>query len=142
AILSAARDGDSGFLFEASVGGGIPLLVSLRQILANNRIELVRGILNGTTNYILAKMGSEGADYTDARGKAQELGYAEPDPTADVEGFDASYKLAILASLASGQHIHPDSVDRTGISDVTADDFRQAKMRGGTIRLIAEARRV
>lgn len=142
AILSAARDGGSGFLFEASVGGGIPLLVSLRQILANNQIEVVRGILNGTTNYILDKMGSEGADYADALQQAQELGYAEPDPTADVEGFDASYKLAILASLASGRHIHPDQVDRSGITSVTADDFRQANLQGGTIRLIAEARRV
>lgn len=139
AIIAAARDGDAAFLCEASVGGGIPLLMSLRQILAANRVERVRGILNGTTNFILHKMESEGADYASTLAEAQRLGYAEPDPTADVEGYDASYKIAILGSLISGRTAHPDSVDREGISDVSLADFEEARARGGTIRLIAEA---
>lgn len=139
AILAAARDGNAAFMFEASVGGGIPLIVSLRQILTNNEVLSVRGILNGTTNYILHRMESEGSDYASALAGAQELGYAEPDPTADVEGIDAANKIAILASLISGTHIHPDQVDRTGISAVTLDDFEDARARGGTLRLIASA---
>src|SRR5690606_14755183 len=122
-----------------SVGGGIPLIVSLRHVLATNRVESVRGIVNGTTNFILSKMDAEGADYATTLAEAQELGYAEPDPTADVEGFDAAYKISILGSLMLGRHLHPDTVDRTGISGVTADDIRDAKSRGGTIRLIASA---
>jgi homoserine dehydrogenase len=141
AILAAAHDGDAGFLFEASIGGGIPLLVSLRQILATNDVLKVRGILNGTTNYILHSMDSEGSEYQTALAAAQELGYAEPDPTADVEGFDASYKISILASLISGEYIHPDRVERTGISNVTLADFEAAHSQGATIRLIAEADR-
>lgn len=140
-ILAAARDGDAAFLCEASVGGGIPLLVSLRQVLASNRVEQVRGIINGTTNYILWKMETEGTAYADALAQAQQLGYAEADPTADVEGFDASYKLAILASLMSGRHVHPNEVDRTGISGVSAEQIAEAQARGGAMRLIAEARR-
>ena len=140
-LLAAARDGEAGFLCEASVGGGIPLIVSLRQIMATNRVERVRGIVNGTTNFILSKMDSEGAGYAETLREAQELGYAEPDPTADVEGFDASYKLAILASMMLGRWVSPDEIDRTGISGVTAEDIADAKSRGGTIRLIASAER-
>lgn len=141
AILAAARDGDAAFLCEASVGGGIPLFVSLKQIMESNRIEQVRGIVNGTTNYILWKMETEGAAYEDALRQAQELGYAEPDPTADVEGFDSSYKLAILGSLIAGRHIRPEEIDRTGISGVTAEDIEDAKTRGGTLRLVASIAR-
>ena len=137
AILAAARDGGAGFLCEASVGGGIPLLVALRQIMATNRIQRLRGIVNGTTNFILSKMDAEGADYAATLVEAQQLGYAEPDPTADVEGFDASYKLAILASLALGRHVRPEQIERTGISGVSATDIAEAKARGGTLRLIA-----
>ena len=139
AILASARDGDAAFMFEASIGGGIPLVVSLRQILTNNRVERVRGILNGTTNYILHRMETEGCDYQTALGGAQELGYAEPDPTADVEGFDAANKIAILGSMISGAYIHPDQVDTTGISGVTLEDFEEARANNGTLRLIAEA---
>lgn len=139
ALLAAAKDGDSAFLFEASVGGGIPVFVSLKALLESNRIERIRGIMNGTTNYILWKMETEGTSYADALKEAQELGYAEPDPTADVEGFDASYKLAILASLMTGRYVRPDEIDRTGISSVTADDINAAKERGGTLRLIGTA---
>lgn len=141
AMLAAARDGNSALMCEASVGGGIPLLVSLRQIMATNRIERLRGIVNGTTNFILSKMDAEGADYAPTLAEAQALGYAEPDPTADVEGFDASYKLAILASLALGRHVHPQEISRTGISGVTALDIADARARGGTIRLIAGMQR-
>lgn len=139
AILAAARDGDAAFLCEASVGGGIPLFVSLKGIMESNRIESIRGIVNGTTNFILWKMETQGAAYADALAEAQELGYAEPDPTADVEGFDSSYKLAILGSLISGSHVRPEQIDRTGISGVTATDIEEAKQRGGTIRLVASA---
>ncbi|HEX5167244.1 MAG TPA: homoserine dehydrogenase, partial [Thermomicrobiales bacterium] len=110
ALLAAARDGEAGFLCEASVGGGIPLIVSLRQIMATNRVERLRGIVNGTTNFILSKMDAEGAGYAETLKEAQELGYAEPDPTADVEGFDASYKLAILASMMLGRWVSPDEI--------------------------------
>jgi homoserine dehydrogenase len=140
-LLAAARDGDAGFLCEASVGGGIPLIVSLRQIMATNRVERIRGIVNGTTNFILSKMDAEGAGYAETLKEAQELGYAEPDPTADVEGFDASYKLVILASLMLGRWVNPNEIDRTGISGVSAADIADAKARGGTIRLIASAER-
>lgn len=140
-ILAAARDGDAAFLCEASVGGGIPLFVSLKAIMESNRIERVRGIVNGTTNYILWKMETEGTAYDNALAQAQELGYAEPDPTADVEGFDASYKLAILGSLITGRHVRPEEIDRTGISAVTLQDIENARARGGTIRLIASAER-
>ncbi len=140
-LVAAANASQVGFLCEASVGGGIPLIVALRQVLATNRVERVRGIVNGTTNFILSKMDAEGADYSATLKEAQELGYAESDPTADVEGFDASYKLAILASLMLGQHVHPDSVDRTGISGVSAEQMAQAQADGGTIRLIASAER-
>lgn len=142
AILAAARDGDAAFLCEASVGGGIPLFTSLRQIMETNRIERIRGIVNGTTNYILWKMETEGTAYADALTQAQELGYAEPDPTADVEGFDSSYKLAILASLIAGRHIRPEEIDRTGISGVSAGDIDEAKHNGGTLRLIASVERI
>ncbi len=139
AILAAARDGDAAILFEASIGGGIPLVVSLRQILTNNRVVSVRGILNGTTNYILHRMEDEGCDYATALQGAQELGYAEPDPTADVEGFDAANKIAILGSMIAGAYFHPDQVETTGISGVSLADFEEARSRNGTIRLIASA---
>src|SRR6185437_858452 len=115
-ILGAAQRAERAIMFEASVGGGIPLLVSYRQILATNRVTRVRGIVNGTTNYILSQMASGGTAYGDALAEAQRLGYAEPDPTGDVEGFDAAYKLALLASLMVGRHVHPDEIRRTGIS--------------------------
>ena len=139
AVLAAGRDGDAAIMFEASIGGGIPLVVSMRQILSNNRVERVRGILNGTTNYILHRMETEGCDYETALAGAQELGYAEPDPTADVEGLDAANKIALLGTMISERYHHPDAVDVTGISSVTLDDFAEARANDGTIRLIAEA---
>jgi homoserine dehydrogenase len=138
-ILAAANQAGRGILFEASVGGGIPLLVSYRQILATNRVTRVRGIVNGTTNYILSQMASGGAAYADALAEAQRLGYAESDPSGDVEGFDAAYKLAILASLMSDRHVLPDEIKRTGITGVSPRDIDDARKRGGVIKLIAKA---
>jgi homoserine dehydrogenase len=138
-LQKAAHESGSALLFEASVGGGIPLLVSYRQILAANRVTSIRGIVNGTTNYILSQMTTAGTAFDDALAKAQELGYAEPDPTADVEGFDAVYKLSILASIMSGMHIHPDSIDRTGITGVTPEDIQSAASSGQVIKLLGQA---
>ncbi|MCX7624218.1 MAG: homoserine dehydrogenase [Thermomicrobium sp.] len=138
-LVATARARNRALLFEASVGAGIPLMASLRQILTVNRIERIRGIVNGTTNFILTMMAEEGMAYHDALREAQRLGYAEPDPTADVEGYDAAYKLSILASLAAGTHIPPDRVDRRGITSVTPDQILDARARGGAVKLIAEA---
>jgi homoserine dehydrogenase len=141
-LLSAARDADRALMFEASVGGGIPLLVSYRQILATNRVNRIRGIVNGTTNYILSQMATGGVSYHDALAEAQRLGYAEPDPTADVEGFDAAYKLAILSSLMVGRHVIPDEIHRTGITGLSAADIEDARRRSGVYKLIARAERL
>jgi homoserine dehydrogenase len=138
-LQRAAHASGSALMFEASVGGGIPLLVSYRQILAANEVTSIRGILNGTTNYILSQMTSAGAAFDDALAKAQELGYAEPDPTADVEGHDAVYKLSILASIMSGNHVHPDTIGCTGITSVTPDDVRSAEADGQVIKLLGQA---
>jgi homoserine dehydrogenase len=138
-ILGAAHRAQRAIMFEASVGGGIPLLVSYRQILATNRVTRVRGIVNGTTNYILSQMASGGTAYADALAEAQGLGYAEPDPTGDVEGFDAAYKLAILASLMAGRHVKPNEIQRTGITGVSPSDNEDARKHGGVIKLIAKA---
>ncbi|GBD15234.1 Homoserine dehydrogenase [bacterium HR26] len=138
-LAAAARASGRALLFEASVGGGIPLMASLRQILADNRVTRIRGIVNGTTNYILTQMAERRTAYAEALREAQRLGYAEPDPTADVEGYDAAYKLAILASLAAGRHIRPEQVDRTGITGVTPEQVAEARARGGAIKLIAGA---
>ncbi len=138
-LLDAARKTERALMFEASVGGGIPLLVSYRQILATNRVTRIRGIVNGTTNYILSRMAGSGAPYADALAEAQQLGYAEPDPTADVQGFDAAYKLAILASLMVGRHVLPDEIDRVGITDLTSRDIEDARAHGGVYKLIARA---
>lgn len=138
-LISAADRADRALMFEASVGGGIPLLVSYRQILATNRVTRIRGILNGTTNYILSRMSAASVSYNDALDDAKNLGYAEPDPTADVEGFDAAYKLAILASLMSGRHVDPSEIDRTGISALSQNDIDDARRRVGVYKLIARA---
>jgi homoserine dehydrogenase len=138
-LMDAARHADRALLFEASVGGGIPLMVAYRQIRTDNRISLVRGIVNGTTNFILSAMAEQGSSYAEALSEAQRRGYAEPDPTADVEGIDAAYKLAILASLMSGRAIHPDQVMRIGITGVTAESVQAARASGGALKLVAQA---
>lgn len=138
-LLEQARETDTELLFEASVGGGIPIIAPLQRDLAANSISAISAIINGTTNYILTAMSREGADFGDALRRAQELGYAEPDPTNDVEGEDARYKLAILASLAFRTKVERDTIHREGITRLTARDFRYAAELGYAIKLLALA---
>jgi homoserine dehydrogenase len=136
-LFEAASTAGVDLLFEAAVAGGIPLIRPLRESLAGERLVRVMGIVNGTTNYILTKMTEEGASYADALAEAQELGYAEPDPTADVEGFDAAAKAAIVASIAFGVRVAPEDVYREGISGVTAADIAFADQLGYAVKLLA-----
>jgi homoserine dehydrogenase len=129
-------------LFEASVAGAIPLIRPLRESLAGERIQRVMGIVNGTTNYILTRMGEDGVDYAAALAEAQSLGYAESDPTADVEGHDASAKAAILASIAFGQDVVTEDVYREGITTVSPSDIAFARQLGHEVKLLAVAERV
>ena len=141
-LLATAREHHVNILFEASVGGGIPIIRPLHQCLGANEIDDIQGILNGTTNFILTRMIRQGMSFSDALGQAQQLGYAESDPTADVEGIDACRKICILASLAFGKHIYPDWVHCQGISQLTAEDVAYAQDWGGVIKLIARAHRL
>ena len=136
-LFEAASTAGVDLLFEAAVAGGIPLIRPLRESLAGERLIRVMGIVNGTTNYILTRMTEEGASYADALAEAQELGYAEPDPTADVEGFDAAAKAAIVASIAFGVRVAPEDVYREGISGVTAADIAFADQLGYAVKLLA-----
>ena len=140
-LLALASRKGAHLLFEASVGGGIPILRPLMKDLRGNEIRAVRAIINGTTNYIITKMTYEDVDFPQALREAQDLGYAEPDPTNDVEGFDAAYKLAILASLAFQTKVGHESVYREGISRLTVNDFRYARELGYTVKLMAIAKR-
>lgn len=126
--------------FEAAVGGGIPCMKALREGLAANSIESVYGILNGTCNFILTKMENEGSDYSDVLREAQELGYAEADPTFDVEGIDTAHKLSILAAMAFGSKIKFDEVYTEGISKITAADIESARELGYRIKLLGIAK--
>lgn len=139
-LLALAAEKGVHFLFEASVGGGIPVLQPLRESLTANHITEVAGILNGTTNFILTRMFGEGAAFGEALGLAQELGYAEQDPTADVEGHDACRKICILASIAFGSHFYPREVHTQGITRISAADVAWAARWGGTVKLIGRAR--
>jgi homoserine dehydrogenase len=141
-LFDAAAEAGVDLLFEAAVGGGIPLIRPLRESLAGERIRRVTGIVNGTTNYILTRMAEEGADYAEALAEAQQLGYAERDPTADVEGFDAGAKAAILASIAFGGRVVAGDVYREGISDITAADIAYAGRLGYVVKLVAIAEHV
>ncbi|MEV4286649.1 homoserine dehydrogenase [Nonomuraea bangladeshensis] len=136
-LHEAARAGNGDLYFEASVAGAIPLLRPLRESLAGDHVNRVLGIVNGTTNYILDKMDSTGASFTDALEEAQTLGYAEADPTADVEGFDAAAKAAILAGLAFHSRVTAADVHREGITEITATDVASAKAMGYVIKLLA-----
>ncbi|TDE56901.1 homoserine dehydrogenase [Nonomuraea mesophila] len=137
ALYEAARQGSGDLYFEASVAGAIPLLRPLRESLAGDHVKRVLGIVNGTTNYILDKMDTTGASFTDALEEAQTLGYAEADPTADVEGFDAAAKAAILAGLAYHSRVTAAEVHREGITEITATDVASAKDMGYVIKLLA-----
>lgn len=126
-------------LYEAAIAGGIPLIMPIKTILAGNKITKIKAILNGTTNYILTKMDIQGASYTDVLKEAQQLGYAEADPTGDVEGFDAAYKITTLATIAFGKRIKIDNVYREGITKISPDDMKAANEMGYKIKLIASA---
>ncbi len=128
------------FMFEASVGGGIPIIRPLSQCLSANRVSEIQGILNGTTNYILTRMGNEGLDYHTVLADAQKLGYAEKDPTNDVEGFDSTRKIAILASIAFQKFIDYRQIDTEGITKIEMEDIEGAKAFGMNIKLIGSAR--
>ncbi|MCC6627757.1 MAG: homoserine dehydrogenase [Chloroflexi bacterium] len=140
-LYALARERGVQLRFEASVGGGIPVMAGLRGLIGTNRITQVRAIINGTTNYILTSMAEYGRGYDESLAAAQQLGYAEPDPTADVEGHDAVYKLAVLATLCFGQDIHPDQIGRQGITGLQAADFHQAAALDHAVKLLAVARR-
>lgn len=138
-LLKLAKEHDASYLFEASVGGGIPIIRPLSQCLAANEIEEICGILNGTTNYILTRMIRAGLSFDTALKEAQLNGYAEQDPTADIEGHDACRKICILGSLAFGRHIYPDQVSAEGITKVTLADAAYADGLGKKIKLLGRA---
>ena len=140
-LFAAAYAAKTSYLFEASVGGGIPVIRGLMNGLNANKIESVNGILNGTTNYILTGMTRDGSDYAEVLEMAQELGYAEADPSADVSGQDALNKIVILARLAFGADIDRDSVLCEGIENITVDDIDYAGQLGYAIKLLAIAKR-
>lgn len=137
-LLQTAEENGVNYLFEASVGGGIPIIRPLTQCLAANNIEGVAGILNGTTNFILTMMIEEGMSFADALKIAQDKGYAEKDPTADVEGHDACRKVCILASLAFGKHVYPSQVETEGITNITLEDVSYINSVNGVIKLLGQ----
>lgn len=141
-LIKIANDNNANFLFEASVGGGIPVLRPIVQCLCANEITSVSGILNGTTNYILDKMIVDNMDFETALSLAQKKGYAEKDPTADIGGHDACRKICILASLAFGKHVYPEQVYTEGITDITLDDVESADNFGCVIKLIGHTQKL
>lgn len=141
-LLHIANERDVNFFFEASVGGGIPIIRPLHACLIANELSEIAGILNGTTNFILTKMIREQMSFADALALAQNLGYAERNPAADVEGHDACRKICILGSLAFGRHIYPEEVHTEGITQLTSEDVEYAKNWGGVIKLIGRAKRL
>lgn len=136
-LLQIAKENNCNYLFEASVGGGIPIIRPINEALTAEKIEAITGILNGTTNYILTKMQNDGAKYEDVLKRAQEKGYAERNPEADVEGYDACRKIAILSSLMVGKNVKYEDIYTEGITKITADDFVYAKAMGKSIKLLA-----
>ena len=140
-LLEISKETNTNFLFEASVGGGIPIIRPISQCLAANEIDEIAGILNGTTNFILTMMIEQNMSFEEALKLAQDNGYAEKDPTADVEGIDACRKICILASLCFGKHVYPDSVHTEGISKITLEDVAYVNDFGGVIKLLGKARR-
>ncbi|MDQ3757260.1 MAG: homoserine dehydrogenase, partial [Actinomycetota bacterium] len=141
-LFEAAATAGVDLLYEASVAGGIPLIRPLRESLAGERIARVMGIVNGTTNYILTRMSEAGASYSDALAEAQTLGFAERDPTADVEGFDAAAKAAILATVAFRARVVAGDVYREGIAAITPADLTSAHRLGYAVKLLAVAEQV
>ena len=141
-LINIAHDNKCNYLFEASVGGGIPIIRPLNYSLTAEKIDAITGILNGTTNYILSKMEKEGADFEDVLKEAQEKGYAERNPEADVEGYDACRKIAILSSLMCGKNVKYEDIYTEGITKITATDFVYAHACGRTIKLLAQSKEV
>ena len=141
-LLAAAKAHNCNFFFEASVGGAIPIIRPLHRCLAANDIDKAAGILNGTTNFILTKMYDDNMSFGDALKLAQELGYAEKDPTADVEGHDACRKICIISSLIFGKHVYPENVYTKGISEIQLCDVATADILGHSVKLIASVRRL
>ncbi len=139
-LLVEAGERKQDFFFEASVGGGIPIIRPMKQCLAGNRIKEIKGIVNGTTNYILTRMAEEGRDYAEVIADAQRLGYAEADPTNDVDGHDAAYKISILASIGFTSSVDVTKVYREGIRNITRKDMAYAKELGYAIKLLAIAK--
>lgn len=140
-LLALAENKQVNFLYEASVGGGIPIIRSLHQALTGDEIEEIIGILNGTTNYMMTKMFNEGVEYDEVLKEAQDKGYAEKNPEADVEGHDACRKIAILSSVISGKCVDYKEIYTEGITKITATDMKYAKKLGKTIKLLASAKR-
>ena len=141
-LLEISKETNTNFLFEASVGGGIPIIRPMSQCLVENNVDEIAGILNGTTNFILTKMIEDGMQFDDALKLAQELGFAERNPAADIEGHDACRKICILASLAYGKHVYPDSVHTEGITKITLEDVRYAEAFHCVIKLIGSVKRL
>lgn len=139
-LLALAKEHNLNLLFEASVGGGIPIIRPLSQCMAANEVSEIAGILNGTTNFILTKMIRENMSFDDALNMAKELGYAEADPSADVDGADACRKICILASLAFGKHVYPNQVHTEGIRNITLQDVAYCGAWGGVIKLLGVVR--
>lgn len=136
-LIKTARDNNVNFLFEASVGGGIPIIRPILECLTGDVIEEISGIVNGTTNFILTKMTEEGSEFDVVLKEAQNLGYAEKDPTADIEGHDAQRKIAILTSLVCGQQVEYTDIPTEGISHISANDIKYAKKINRNIKLLA-----
>lgn len=141
-LMNIARNKNINFLFEASCGGGIPIIRALNQSLTADQIDEVTGILNGTTNYMLTKMDREGSRFESVLKEAQEKGYAEADPTADVEGYDACRKIAILSSLAYGKFLNYEKIHTEGITRITPEDMEYARAMGMSIKLLATSRKL
>jgi len=141
-LMQIAREKNVCYLFEASVGGGIPIINPMYNCLAANEINSVIGIMNGTTNYILTRMIHDGISFDTALKQAQQLGYAEQNPSADIDGIDTGRKICILAALAFGRHVYPDNVKTTGIRNVTLDDIAEADKCGRVIKLLGSAKKL
>lgn len=140
-LMQTAKENHVQFRFEASVAGGIPILNAITTVLGANQFEEILGILNGTTNYIMTQMTEYGLDYDDVLKVAQEKGFAEADPTADVEGIDVANKLSIMMALAFGKYVHPDDIPTKGISQITKEDIDKATANKCKIKLIAQAKK-
>ncbi|HHW10381.1 MAG TPA: homoserine dehydrogenase [Firmicutes bacterium] len=140
AFFRAAAEGGGSLYYEGAVAGGIPIVKAFKESLAANQVQTIMGIINGTTNYMLTRMDKEGLEFADVLAQAQKLGYAEADPTSDVEGHDAAYKLALLASIAFEAEINIDDVYREGITRITAEDLQSARELGFAVKLLAIAK--